>query len=59
MTSEEFKTRREILSMTQQRLADVLGLSRRIIQYYEAGAEVPRTVELAMDAVELTHKLGE
>jgi len=56
MTSEQFKTKREILSFTQQQLADRLGLSKRIIQYYEAGQDIPRTVELALTALELDHK---
>ena len=56
MTSEQFKTKREILSFTQQQLADKLGLSRRVIQYYEAGHDIPKTVELALTALELDHK---
>ena len=56
MSSEQFKMKREMLSFTQQQLADRLGLSRRVIQYYEAGQIIPKTVELAMSALELDHK---
>jgi hypothetical protein len=36
MTPEEFKAKRDELNMTQQELADALGLAIRTVQYYEA-----------------------
>ncbi len=60
MTAAEFKAWRLAHGMTQQQLADALGMSRSRILAYEqgksrvpgAGAEIPRTVELALEALE-------
>jgi len=68
MTSNELKNTRAKMMLTQQTLADRLGLSIRTIQtladrlglsirtikYYEAGEiNIPRPVELAIRAIEL------
>lgn len=41
MTSEEVKTLRGLLGLTQQELAEKLGVSFRTIQNYEAGGVIP------------------
>ena len=57
MTGEELKHRREMLGHTQQSFAQLLGLARRTVQYYESGEhDIPRTVELALQALELEQK---
>lgn len=54
---DDFKQRREMLGMTQQRFAERLGLARRTVQYYESGElDIPRTVKLALQALELEYK---
>ena len=54
MTSDELKNTRAKMMLTQQTLADRLGLSIRTIKYYEAGEiNIPRPVELAIRAIEL------
>lgn len=54
MTSNELKTTRAKMMLTQQTLADRLGLSIRTIKYYEAGEiAIPKPVELAIKAIEL------
>lgn len=57
MTASELRHRREMLGMTQQQFAERLGLARRTVQYYESGElAIPRTVQLALQALELEHK---
>ena len=57
MTAQELKHRREMLGHTQQSFAQLLGLARRTVQYYESGEhDIPRTVELALQALELEQK---
>jgi predicted transcriptional regulator len=41
MTSEEAKTLRSLLGLTQQELAEKIGVSFRTIQNYEAGGVIP------------------
>ena len=54
MTSNELKTTRAKMMLTQQTLADRLGLSIRNIKYYEAGQiTIPKPFELAIRAIEL------
>ena len=54
MTSNELKATRAKMMLTQQTLADRLGLSIRTIKYYEAGQiSIPKPVELAIKAIEL------
>ena len=57
MLAQELKLRREMLGYTQQGFAERLGLARRTVQYYESGEHpIPRTVELALQALELEQK---
>jgi len=42
---------RRALGLSQARLAEQLGMSKRQIQYYEAGRDIPKVVELACDHV--------
>ena len=42
---EKFKIQREKLGLTQQQVADALGLNRRMITRYENGISFPRTKE--------------
>jgi transcriptional regulator with XRE-family HTH domain len=57
MTPSEFKSWRKSLGLKQKDIADLLGLKKRVIQYYEKGrrdgkpVEIPRTVELASYAI--------
>jgi transcriptional regulator with XRE-family HTH domain len=57
MTPGEFKSWRKSLGLKQKDIADLLGLKKRVIQYYEKGrrdgkpVEIPRTVELASYAI--------
>jgi transcriptional regulator with XRE-family HTH domain len=57
MTPEQFKSWRKAMGLKQKEAADLLGLKKRVIQYYERGhrdgkaVEVPRTVELACYAI--------
>lgn len=41
MTAEEVKTLRNLLGLTQQELAEKIGVSFRTIQNYEAGGVIP------------------
>lgn len=57
MTGEELRYRREMIGLTQEQLAQRLGLSRSTVQRFEAGSyPISRTVELAMQALELEFK---
>lgn len=57
MTPGEFRSWRKSLGLKQKDIADLLGLKKRVIQYYEKGrrdgkpVEIPRTVELASYAI--------
>ncbi len=57
MTPGEFRTWRKGLGLKQKDVADLLGLKKRVIQYYEKGrrdgkpVEIPRAVELAAYAI--------
>jgi transcriptional regulator with XRE-family HTH domain len=57
MTPGEFKSWRKSLGLKQKDIADLLGLKKRVIQYYEKGrrdgkpVEIPRAVELASYAI--------
>ncbi len=53
MTPDAFRDWRKSMGLKQKDAADLLGLKKRVIQYYEQGkrdgkaVEIPRTVELA------------
>lgn len=50
MTSEQFKTTRERLNMTQAQLAYKIGLSERSIRYYEQGGRsIPAPVSILLE----------
>ncbi len=57
MTPAQFKIWRKGLGFKQKDVADMLGLKKRVIQYYEKGkrdgktVEIPKTVELACYAI--------
>ncbi|MBL4731459.1 MAG: helix-turn-helix transcriptional regulator [Rhizobiaceae bacterium] len=57
MTPEEFKAWRKAMHLKQKDASDLLGLKKRVIQYYEKGqrdgkeVEIPKTVELACYAL--------
>ncbi len=57
MTPAQFKIWRKSLGFKQKDVADLLGLKKRVIQYYEKGkrdgktVEIPKSVELACYAV--------
>ncbi|MEJ8572123.1 helix-turn-helix transcriptional regulator [Microbaculum marinum] len=57
MSSGEFRTWRKSMGLKQKDAAEVLGLKKRMIQYYEKGerdgkrVSIPKTVRLACYAV--------
>ena len=57
MKGHDFKRWRKTLDMSQKDAAEVLGLKRRVVQYYEKGerdgdpVKIPRTVRLACYAI--------
>ena len=57
MNSEQFKRWRKSQGLKQQDAADLLGLKKRMIQYYEKGdrdgrtVEIPKSVRLACFAI--------
>jgi transcriptional regulator with XRE-family HTH domain len=57
MKPSDFKRWRKDLGLSQKEAADLLGLKRRMVQYYEKGQRngrkvgVPKTVRLACYAV--------
>jgi transcriptional regulator with XRE-family HTH domain len=57
MKGHDFKRWRKSLDLSQKDAADVLGLKRRVVQYYEKGerdgdpVKIPRTVRLACYAI--------
>jgi transcriptional regulator with XRE-family HTH domain len=58
VTPKQFRVWRKGLGLKQKDLADLLGLKRRIIQYYERGErdgrriDIPKSVALACYAVQ-------
>lgn len=59
MTAERFREWRKSLGLKQKDAADLLGLKKRVIQYYEKGSrdgkkvEIPKSVRLACFALSL------
>jgi transcriptional regulator with XRE-family HTH domain len=57
MKGHDFKRWRKSLDKSQKEAADILGLKRRVVQYYEKGerdgdpVKIPRTVRLACYAI--------
>ncbi len=57
MTPEQFKEWRKSLKLKQKGAADLLGLKKRIIQYYEKGERdgrkviIPKYIRLACYAI--------
>lgn len=51
MTPAQFKEARQSLGLTQQGLADALGVSKRTVAGIETGDEVPRLYALALSAL--------
>ena len=52
MSAESFKTWRARLGLSQQAAAEALGISKRMLIYYEQGQHaIPRTVALACAAL--------
>lgn len=57
MKGHDFKRWRKTLEMSQKDAAEILGLKRRVVQYYEKGeragdpVKIPRTVRLACYAI--------
>lgn len=57
MKGHDFKRWRKTLDMSQKQAAEILGLKRRVVQYYEKGerdgdpVKIPRTVRLACYAI--------
>ena len=57
MTPEAFRNWRKRMGLKQKDAADLLGLKKRVIQYYEKGSrdgkkvEIPKTVRLACHAL--------
>ena len=51
-TNKEFKIKRVTLDMTQEQLADALGLNPNTISRYETGAlQIPKAIELAIETL--------
>jgi transcriptional regulator with XRE-family HTH domain len=57
MKGHDFKRWRRTLDLSQKEAAEILGLKRRVVQYYEKGerdgdpVKIPRTVRLACYAI--------
>ncbi len=57
MSADQFREWRRALDLKQKDAADLLGLKKRMIQYYEKGnrdgkpVEIPKTVRLACYAI--------
>ena len=57
MKGHDFKRWRKSLDKSQKEAAEILGLKRRVVQYYEKGerdgdpVKIPRTVRLACYAI--------
>ena len=59
MTAEQFRSWRRNMGLKQKEAADVLGLKKRMIQYYEKGhrdekaVTIPKSVRLACYALSI------
>lgn len=53
MNGKEIKGIRDSLGISQERLAEILGVSSRTIQNWEAGGTIPQTKEAALQALTL------
>ena len=57
MSPEQFRTWRKSLGLKQREAAELLGLKKRVIQYYETGrrdgktVRIPKAVRLACHAI--------
>jgi transcriptional regulator with XRE-family HTH domain len=57
MSPQELRSKREFMNLTQKQLADRFCITERTIRNYETGAtDIPRTVEMALSALELEEK---
>lgn len=57
MSPQELRNKRLFMNLTQKQLADKFCITERTIRNYESGAtEIPRTVEMALSALELEEK---
>jgi transcriptional regulator with XRE-family HTH domain len=57
MSPQELRNKRLFMNLTQKQLADKFCITERTIRNYESGAtEIPRTVEMALSALELEQK---
>ena len=63
MDKVTFKKWRKKNGFSQQQAADVLGLKRRMIQYYEKGKkgdkiiQIPKYIQLACEGFDLKNKI--
>lgn len=63
MSPDQFRSWRKSLGLKQKEAADLLGLKKRMIQYYEKGkrdgrpVEIPKSIRLACFA--LTNGIGD
>ena len=63
MDKVSFKKWRKKNGFSQQQAADVLGLKRRMIQYYEKGKKgdkiikIPKYIQLACEGFDLKNKI--
>ena len=63
MDKVSFKKWRKKHGFSQQQAADVLGLKRRMIQYYEKGKkgdkiiQIPKYIQLACEGFDLKNKI--
>jgi DNA-binding XRE family transcriptional regulator len=54
MTSEEFRTWRAFHHLSMSKAAEILGISRRMVAYYETGERIiPKTIRLACKGASL------
>jgi len=57
MSPQELRNKRLFMNLTQKQLADKFCITERTIRNYESGAtEIPRTVVMALSALELEKK---
>ena len=52
MTKNEFKKIREGAGITQERTGEILGKTKRMIQNYESGHDIPKLVAEKMVSME-------